>query len=63
MNQQAQAPDPKQQTSTAQATQTTNSTSQENSSARESMMRTYLDRALQTLQKFGLGNKARSPMS
>ncbi len=57
MNQQAQAPDPKQQASTAQATQTTNSTSQENSSARESMMRTYLDRALQTLQKFGLGNK------
>ncbi len=50
MNQQAQAPSPQQE---AQPTSTT----AVDTSARESMMRKYLDRALQTLQKFGLGNK------
>ncbi len=56
MNQQAQAPSPQQE---AQPTTTT----AVDTSARESMMRKYLDRALQTLQKFGLETRVRKPTS
>jgi len=58
MNQQAQSTEPKPQ---AQATPETTSGQAAPSTAHERTMRQYLDRALSTLERFGLGGKSAQP--
>jgi hypothetical protein len=58
MNQQAQSTEPKPQ---AQATEQTSAGKAASSTVHERTMRQYLDRALSTLERFGLGGKSAQP--